>query len=383
MSLSLGTILCALGLVPAESRSVKSMPQYLKELVPAPVDNNITVKPSTPDIERDTMPLIVEKSKRTAWQTKKLSEKLKGATLAATLRNASNFILDYIRYVKDDEAHEQIRSPRRLVYDGKGDCDCFAVFLATVLINNGIDFRFRIAKYKEGDWGHIYIVVPKDQRNRKKPLLSRNDYYVLDPVTNRHDYEVKFLDHKDYNMALQFLDGLPETRSNPLYASLDGLGCGCGVDQTPPAASAPGGVNVNVNVSQEQKGIYVIAAKTLEDRGLMRAGEYLKTTGLPFVAKETSEGVPYYEVTKPDGTKKNVKGFISSNPDKQKSLTNELMTASPAPLQASAKNITPSTGLLVLAGLGLAIAVASQARSKSVKPGLGALPKKTLPVVRI
>lgn len=363
------------------------MPAELKALVPAPVDNNITIKPTTPDIESDTMPFIVEKTKRTAYQTKKLSEKLKGATLAATLRNASNFILHYIRYVKDDAAHEQVRSPRRLVYDAKGDCDCFAVFLATVLLNLGIHFRFRITKYTSGEWAHIYIVVPKDQRNHSKPLNVRGDYYVLDPVTNRHDHEVDFLDHKDFDMALQSLDGLPGIRTNPLYASLSGLGCGCGVQpgNGNTGNGGNGNVNVNVNVQQEQKGVYVISKKALEDRGLMVASDYLKKTGLPFTAMETSDGVPYYEVTTPSGAKRNVPGFIESDPAKQTAITNELTTTKPAaPLQASVENITPGKALMIGGGIFLAIAVISRLRSnESVTKGLGALPKKKLPVVRI
>src|SRR5687767_11404402 len=132
-----------LGLVPAAQRRVKPMPAELRGLVPPPTDANITVKPGSPDVLKDTMPLIISKVKRTLYQTKKLAAKLKGPTLADTLRNDSNFILQFIKYRKDDAAHEQIRSPRRLVYDAAGDCDCFAVFLASILSNQGIKFRFR------------------------------------------------------------------------------------------------------------------------------------------------------------------------------------------------------------------------------------------------
>lgn len=198
-----------LGLVPAAQRKVKPMPEALRGLVPAPTDNNITVKPSTPDVEKDTMPLIIQKVKRTLYQTKKLAEKLKGPTLADTLRNDSNFILQYVKYVKDAAEHEQIRSPRRLVYDAKGDCDCFAVFLASVLTNQNIKFKFRITKYANSgnSWSHIYIIVPKNQRDNVE-LYERSQYYVLDPVTNLHDHEVSYKQKRDYTMSLQYLDGI-------------------------------------------------------------------------------------------------------------------------------------------------------------------------------
>lgn len=195
---------------PGSYRPVKPIPPALLALVPQPEDNNITVKKSFPDVEADTMPLIVDKTKRTAWQTRKLAAKLKAPTLAATLANDSAFILDYISYKHDAAAHEQVRSPRRLVYDRAGDCDCFAVCIATLLLNQGIKFRFRLAQYPTsgGEWTHIYIVVPKDQ-SYTGVLSSRSQYYVLDPVTNRHDYEVAFTKKKDVTMSLQFLDGLP------------------------------------------------------------------------------------------------------------------------------------------------------------------------------
>lgn len=199
-----------LGLVPAEDRQVISMPSSLSALVPKPTDKVITVKKQMPDVEKDTMPLIIDKAKRTAWQTKKLADKLKGETFEETLSNDDTFILNYIKYQKDDPNHEQVRSPRRLIHDRKGDCDCFSVCLATLLINQGISFYFRIAKYDVGDWAHIYIIVPKNQKS--KSVKNRADYIVLDPVTNKHDYEVDYYAKKDYAMSLQSLDGLAECK---------------------------------------------------------------------------------------------------------------------------------------------------------------------------
>jgi hypothetical protein len=190
-----------LGLIPAGARAVFPIPSAIKSLVPKPVDNNITVKPTVPDVERDTMPLIINKINRTAWQVAKLAPKLKGATVDETLRNVSQFQLNHIKYVKDDPAHEQVRSPRRVIHDAKGDCDCMTVLTGALLKNLGIPFRLRIAQYgnSANQWSHIYVVVPRG-----------NTYTTLDPVTNRHNYEVPFTLKKDYTMALQSLDGVGE-----------------------------------------------------------------------------------------------------------------------------------------------------------------------------
>lgn len=365
---NLTTILHGLGLVPAESRSVKPMPAELKGLVPAPVDNTITVKSSTPNVEKDTMPLIVGKAKRTAYQTKKLAEKLKGATLSATLSNDSNFILDYIKYRKDDEAHEQVRSPRRLVYDGQGDCDCFAVFLATLLINQGIEFRFRVAKYKATDeWSHIYIVVPKNQRHSTSQDFSdRSKYFVLDPVTNQHDHEVDYIAKKDFDMALQYLDGLPSG------GSLNGLGCGCGVQS-----------NGNGNGNGKPPKVYLIPSKVLSRRGLMPVTELLDKIGLPYQENSTTDGDLFYDVNTPSGIKQ-VPAFIPVAPESQQLLVNDL--TQPATVQASAENI--STGAKVAAGVFGFLAIASIAisamRNKKSAQALGGTPeKKRLPVVQM
>jgi len=217
-----------LGLVPAESRTVKPMPKAVLEIVPPPVDNTLTLKKSDPDVEQDTMPLIIKKIKRTLSHTSKLADKLKGASLHETVLADSKFLLTYIKYVKDDPDNEQIRSPRRTIYEGKGDCDCMATLIGSLLANQGIAFKLRIAKYKNrSEWSHIYVVVPKSQSLSKK-LTNRDDYYVIDPVTNKVDYEAPKTDFKDYTMGLQYLDGLGK--------GVGHLGCAdskCGCDKTP------------------------------------------------------------------------------------------------------------------------------------------------------
>jgi len=217
-----------LGLVPAGSRQVKPMPKEILDMVPMPVDNILTLKKSDPDVERDTMPLLISKVKRTLSHTSKLAGKLKGASLHETVLADSKFLLTYIRYVKDDEANEQIRSPRRTIHEGKGDCDCMASLVASLLANQKVKFYFRIAKYKTAsEWSHIYIVVPKNQSSSKK-LTNRDDYYVIDPVTNKTDYEASFTAFKDYTMGLQYLDGLGSGTGH--------MGCAdgkCNCDKTP------------------------------------------------------------------------------------------------------------------------------------------------------
>lgn len=198
-----------LGYVSAENRAVTPVPQWAKALVPKPEGSNQTVVAEHEDTVRDTMPLIKNKIYRTLNHTKKLAPRLKGSTTTDTARKDWNFIFNHIKYVKDEPGKEQIRSPRRLIHDGKGDCDCFTVTLSSLLINQGIPHFLRIMKEEE-EWSHIYIVIPKDG-NIKKKLTSRDQYIVLDCVTHKFDFEPPHKTTKDFPMALQYLDGLGQT----------------------------------------------------------------------------------------------------------------------------------------------------------------------------
>lgn len=347
-----------LGLVPAADRKVSRLPAEYLGLVPAPADENITVKPGIPDVERDTMPLIIEKAKRTAWQTKKLSIRLKGKNLAETLKNDSNFILKYIRYVKDSPDHEQVRSPRRLIHEGKGDCDCFAVTLATLLINQGITFRFRIAQYAGQDqWSHIYIVVPKDQNNSKS-LTIRQDYTVLDPVTNLHDYEVDFAKKRDYNMSLQYLDGFSRRRST--------LGeCPAKTVATPGAAAS----SVTIPVTERQKPIDFATNQDLSSLSLQSTTDVLEAAGIPYQHNVDENNNPTVIVATPKGPVELPTVLDNNTASLLTSLTSDPQVSTGQPNSATTiESIVPSK-LGYILGAGAFLGLLAWAFSGSKKPG--------------
>ena len=193
----------SLGLVPNGKRNVTPVPANLLALVPKPDGKNEVIKSSGADPEKDTVPLIKKLAKRQMWQGKKLAEALKGKNLAETVRNDWNFIFDHIQYKLDPEGSETVRSLRRLIHDGKGDCDCFSNGLANLFLNQKINFAFRIAAYNNSDdWSHIYLVVPKDGKK------ISNGYYTIDPVVHQFNYEVPFTTKKDFSMNLVSLDGV-------------------------------------------------------------------------------------------------------------------------------------------------------------------------------
>lgn len=244
-----------LGLVPTGKRSVTPMPASLKALVPRPTGNNTSIKGSNADPIRDTVPLIQQMVKRQLGQGKKLAAALKGKTLEETLRNNWNFIFNHIQYKEDPTGSEEVRSLRRLVYDGEGDCDCFVSGLSNLLTNQGIDHKLRVAKYK-GDWQHTYIVVPK-----------QTGYYTIDPVVHQFNYEVPFTDKKDFDMMA--------------LKSLDGFDGACDKDK-----------------GSKPKKLLVIPGKQLQDAGLVKTDAVLASANIPFTQTTVDNELAYMVNTK-------------------------------------------------------------------------------------
>ena len=137
----------------------------------------------------------------TLYQTAKLAPVLKAPDLRQTCSNIWHFLYGHIRYLKDEEGKEQIRSPARAWRDRKVgiDCDCFSVFVSSILTNMGIPHLLRITKYSANRFQHIYPVVP-----------CPSGYITIDCVTDYFDYEVPYSEKKDFKMELQFLNGFED-----------------------------------------------------------------------------------------------------------------------------------------------------------------------------
>ena len=159
-------------------------------LIPAPeltesiVRRNATVEETVSEMKR----LI----KKCAWQTKTLSERLKGSTIYDTCQNIWNFLFEHIKYKEDDEGKEQLRTPAlswELRKKRGIDCDDFSIFCSTILFNLGIPHYLRIARYAGKDYfQHVYVVVPQ----------SKDNYIVIDAVLDKYDAEKEPIQTKDF-----------------------------------------------------------------------------------------------------------------------------------------------------------------------------------------
>jgi len=199
-------------------RRVRSGKEY-DALFPLPNGKDDTIKKSA-DVN-DTVNFIRKIVPLTLDDTKKIAALKKGRTPEETCRNYWQFVYRHIPYKRDKDGVEQVRRPARTWWDrnhadeeGKVgvDCDCYTVFLSSMLTNAGIPHKYRITKYPKRPpeipaWQHIYIVVPRDGKPNRA-LKARSDYIVMDCVKNAYDDEQPYLEAKDYNMRLDYLNGI-------------------------------------------------------------------------------------------------------------------------------------------------------------------------------
>ncbi len=165
----------------------------------------------------DTMAYVPKAIRDCQGQTKAIAARLKGATLRETCSNIWYFVYRHIQYRKDQPGYEQIRSPARAWADRRQgvDCDCYSVFISTILLNLGIPHLLRITKYRQNYFQHIYPVVP-----------IPGGEIIIDCVTDSFDYEVPYCEKKDYPMDLQFLNGIDDPSTSALSPSFAGDGMG-------------------------------------------------------------------------------------------------------------------------------------------------------------
>lgn len=204
-------------------RNIKSGLQYDNLFPPANLLDKI--KYSDGNV-KDTVKSMQEVVLKYLDDTRLIAPKLKGSTLKETLSNIWKFLYAHCQYRLDKKGLEQLRRPARAWHDRVHgiDCDCFSIFISSILTNLDIPHSFRIAKYlneygQAGDWQHVYIIVPK----------SNGGHYTLDCVAHHFDYEKPPLDKIDYTMTqlngipIAILSGFGNSSDDELYGILTGI----------------------------------------------------------------------------------------------------------------------------------------------------------------
>jgi hypothetical protein len=183
-----------------ESIQVKSGAEY-DHLFPRAMMTTIVKKEGA--TVGDTIKFIPKVVGETLFHTSRIAKVLKGKTVYESCRNIWHFVYDHIAYKKDEKGKEQVRSPARTWHDRGNDagvdCDCYTVFISSILSNLKIPHKLRITKYSEDHFQHIYPIVPQ----------GNGSYITLDCVVRAFDYEEPYSEKKDTNMDLEYLNGVP------------------------------------------------------------------------------------------------------------------------------------------------------------------------------
>ena len=166
----------------------------------------------------------VELIKKVVWKylsdTTRIAPYLKAATVKESCRNIWEFLYHHIQYKLDEKGLEQLRRPARSWQDRREgiDCDCFSVFVSSILTNLKIPHCFRITRYEQDYFQHVYVIVP----------TTEGRHYTIDCVLSEFNYEKPFTAKKDFNMNLKginvaVLSGAPGRNVMDLVNDLEGL----------------------------------------------------------------------------------------------------------------------------------------------------------------
>lgn len=182
------TPLGSLGLTASSKRSIRPLSDYASLIPPRTElrrEDAVRMSSATPE---QTVAFMHQVIRETTSDTTRLAQSLRGSSLRETLSNIWNFVYQHIQYVPDSAVMEQVRRPLRTLYDQKGDCDCYATLIGSILTNLGIPFSLRIAKYNGRSYfQHVYVVVKDSGRE-----------LVVDPVVDKCFYEKKPSEKKDF-----------------------------------------------------------------------------------------------------------------------------------------------------------------------------------------
>ncbi|MFC0182578.1 transglutaminase-like domain-containing protein [Pseudarcicella hirudinis] len=115
-------------------------------------------------------------------ESEKLSVKFQGKPLKSTLFSIYKFCRENINYREDTPGIEQIRLPNQTWFDRKKgvDCEDFAIFCSSILVNLQIPHRVCMIDFGEG-WQHILIIVH-----------TMSCDFILDPVNEKFNKIKRF-----------------------------------------------------------------------------------------------------------------------------------------------------------------------------------------------
>ncbi|KAA1244519.1 hypothetical protein [Aquimarina sp. RZ0] len=158
-------------------------------MIPQSIQKDTVIVGSGKAKLEDTLQLMQLVIRETTKDTALLAKQLQHKNRYDTCRNIWNFVYQHIQYTMDKTGIEQVRRPSRSWADRMTgvDCDCYTVFIGSILTNLKMPFTIRITKYGgKHHFQHVYPIVP-----------MANGHITMDCVTDQFNYEVPYSEKKD------------------------------------------------------------------------------------------------------------------------------------------------------------------------------------------
>nr|WP_321453580.1 hypothetical protein [uncultured Carboxylicivirga sp.] len=328
-----------LGIVASGKRTLKDGTRYNKYFAPPKRQDKYLTYAGNTD---DTIGFMAEIIKSTLADTKAIAPLLKGRDLRTTLDNIFSFVFDHIQYKPDDPQNEELRRPVRAWADRLTgvDCDCYSIFIGSILSNLNIPFALRMVKIGgKSYYQHVYVVVPK---NGSKTGITTRDYYTVDPVLDTFNEEHPFTGKYDLFMQpIKYLNGVPS-------ASLSGLqGGSVDLYYSEEAADTPQNNVIFFDGIDYYDRVNMPGLKGLNGlQGLNGLGFLKKIWGAVKTAgkvvKKIGKKVIKKVVHKKDGTKRGVFKLLSKKNKNQEQTMTPMASKGLTPVSVSApKSLTP------------------------------------------
>ncbi|MCC7301120.1 MAG: hypothetical protein IT233_00615 [Bacteroidia bacterium] len=317
-------------MIAKEKRNIKSGVEF-NQLFPKARLEEITVKHDAN--VGHTVKFIPKVVKETLFHTSKVAAQLHDRSLRVTCNKIWDFVYQHIAYKKDEDGKEQVRSPARAWHDRSTgvDCDCYTVFICSILSNLKIPHKLRIAKYSADHFQHIYPIVP----------LSTGENIIIDCVVKEFNYEEPYTEKKDFTMDLNYLNGVPDKTNldNPEMDESGELGKLFDFLKKKPSTSTPTGEEKKGGKLKEilKKGLNIInkvnpATVVLRNGvlaamklNMMKVGQRLKYAYLSD-AEAQKRGVDMAKFQKLKQTKDKLEKIFYGAGGKPENLKNAILT---------------------------------------------------------
>lgn len=175
---------------------------YLKDIANKTIphyNNNVELRYK--DIKTsDIIKEILSTYNTSKTQTKEFSKYVQDDNILETCKNIWNFIKDNIPYKEDPLFYQYIKTPSATWALKIADCKSYSIFIASLLYNLKIPFKFRFTSYSENkNITHVYIVVP-----------TKENEIIIDCVLPQFNTEKQYKFKKDYMTGIYKVSGTTE-----------------------------------------------------------------------------------------------------------------------------------------------------------------------------